>query len=480
MSQNNPSGGLDLFDEKASAVRGFPTAMRGYDKKTVDDYVRDVEQQLSVAKQRYREMHRELTAANLRNDDTDFTKLGAHTASLLKVAESQANDLVAKAQNDADGIVAEARERADRIRLEQEHASNQHLTTGIEELKRLRADLESQSKSELDAAKAEAAGLRESADKHRAMVLADAEQQAKGIVEAARAQAAHIVQAAKHEAAQLSDQTARDTAALKADTAAAAQEHRTAAEAHANELRNRTTSEVAALRSQANNDISGQRARAVDDLDALRAQTEAECTAQRAAAQDETDALRAQVAAEVDELRRRVAQEVAGLREQANGEAATIRAEVAKERETSLAALDAEQRGLRDQLGQMVGEARTQSDAMQETLAKASADLRARQQAAYADAERIKTDAITEAAAIIAQAKAEADQHRQDTEGLLVKRSECLRREQNLLKQRKEALVAQLNNLSSLANLTALEFPDDEGAGDSASSEARQASSDAQ
>ena len=80
-----------------------------------------------------------------------------------------------------------------------------------------------------------------------------------------------------------------------------------------------------------------------------------------------------------------------------------------------------------------------------------------------ADAERLKTDAITEAAAILAKAKSDADQLRQDTEGELLKRSEHLKREQNLLKQRKEALVAQLNNLSSLANLTALEFPDDEG-----------------
>ena len=34
MSQNTSSG-LDLFDEKASAVRGFTTVMRGYDKIAV-------------------------------------------------------------------------------------------------------------------------------------------------------------------------------------------------------------------------------------------------------------------------------------------------------------------------------------------------------------------------------------------------------------------------------------------------------------
>ena len=78
MSQNNSSG-LDLFDEKASAVRGFTTVMRGYDKKAVDDYIRDMEGQLSVAKQRFREVQRELTAVKLRNDDTDFTGLNVRS-----------------------------------------------------------------------------------------------------------------------------------------------------------------------------------------------------------------------------------------------------------------------------------------------------------------------------------------------------------------------------------------------------------------
>ena len=69
----------------------------------------------------------------------------------------------------------------------------------------------------------------------------------------------------------------------------------------------------------------------------------------------------------------------------------------------------------------------------------------------------------TVGAAIVAKAKSDADQHRQDTEGPLVKRAEQLTREQNLLRQRREALMAQLNNLSSLANRTALEFPDEDG-----------------
>ncbi len=90
MTHEPDQHGLDLFDQNASAVRGFPNAMLGYDKKAVDEYIRDLERQLSLAKHQMREVQRELTAANLRVDDTDFSKLGAHTANLLKVAEAQA------------------------------------------------------------------------------------------------------------------------------------------------------------------------------------------------------------------------------------------------------------------------------------------------------------------------------------------------------------------------------------------------------
>ena len=101
MTHEQDHHGLDLFDENASAVRGFPNAMLGYDKKAVDEYIRDLERQLSLAKHQMREVQRELTAANLRVDDTDFSKLGAHTANLLKVAEAQAGDLLQKARSRA-------------------------------------------------------------------------------------------------------------------------------------------------------------------------------------------------------------------------------------------------------------------------------------------------------------------------------------------------------------------------------------------
>ena len=63
-----------------------------------------------------REVQRELTAANLRVDDTDFSKLGAHTANLLKVAEAQSADMIEKAQNRAQSLLETAQAEAERTR----------------------------------------------------------------------------------------------------------------------------------------------------------------------------------------------------------------------------------------------------------------------------------------------------------------------------------------------------------------------------
>ena len=117
MSQQEPHG-LDLFDDNASAVRGFPNAMLGYDKKAVDDYIRDLERQVTLAKHQLREVQRELTAANLRVDDTDFSKLKTHTANLLKMAKAQAADLIEKAQSRAAALLEDAQAEAERTRNE--------------------------------------------------------------------------------------------------------------------------------------------------------------------------------------------------------------------------------------------------------------------------------------------------------------------------------------------------------------------------
>ncbi|MFD0867137.1 adhesin, partial [Tessaracoccus lubricantis] len=104
--------GLNLFDDRASAVGSFPNSMLGYDKHSVDSYVRELENRVAELKMQVREHARETRYVRDTVGDTDFTRLGAHAAGLLKAAEAQAGDLVDRAQHEAERIKTEARRTA--------------------------------------------------------------------------------------------------------------------------------------------------------------------------------------------------------------------------------------------------------------------------------------------------------------------------------------------------------------------------------
>lgn len=340
MTEQSDQHGLDLFNDNASALRGFPNAMLGYDKKAVDDYVREIEQHLMLARHQLREVKQELTAANLRVDDTDFSKLGSHTANLLRIAEAQAAELVQKASDRADALLQDAKATAEQLRSDASVRTEQARRDGLESLRVLREDLDRQTASELGTARKEAEGFLGAARQEKDQILANARREADSLVEQAKLEGRRLVQAAQQEAA--------DT------RAAAAAEQRSV-------------------------------------LDTL--------------------------ASEHEEHRKKLA----GL------------------------ASEAEQRA-----GQLRG-----------TLDQAAEELQQRRQNTYAEAEKIKQDAVLEAASILDKARAEADELAQETESKLLKRRETLKRESGRLRARKEALIAQLGSLSTLASVTAGEFPDD-------------------
>ena len=96
--------GLNLFDDRASAAGSFPHAMLGYDRPTVDNYVRDIEQQVSTLRQLTRHLRAEVAAAQREHGDSDFTRLGSHATQMLRAAEAQASDLISKAATEAERI----------------------------------------------------------------------------------------------------------------------------------------------------------------------------------------------------------------------------------------------------------------------------------------------------------------------------------------------------------------------------------------
>ena len=75
--------GLGLFDDTASAVGNFPSALRGYDRNAVDDYVRSLEGTLVNSRRRTSELEQELGSvsdqleqAQAAANDVDYTNLG--------------------------------------------------------------------------------------------------------------------------------------------------------------------------------------------------------------------------------------------------------------------------------------------------------------------------------------------------------------------------------------------------------------------
>lgn len=341
MTEEQNQRGLDLFDETASAVRGFPNAMLGYDKKAVDDYIQDMERQLAGAKHQLREVQRELTAANLRVDDTDFGRLGAHTANLLKVAEAQSADLVHQAKVRADRIVNDAQATADRVRLEAAAVSETARKEGVASLKGLRADLEAQTTSELDAARAEADSIRQEADAHRKSVMDDA------------------------------------------------------------------AAQVAAMRETAHAELEA-------------------------------------------------------LHQQAATDAAAARAEVERERAETLKAVADQHRERLEAVTALSEQHRAASAERVKALETAAEDLRSRQQAAHAEAENIKSAAHTEAGTIVSEARTQAEELLARTDAELQTRGEQLKNDIKTLRQRKQALLSQLAQLSTMATETANEFPEDD------------------
>ncbi|MDN6619710.1 MAG: DivIVA domain-containing protein, partial [Corynebacterium variabile] len=108
--------GLNLFDDSASAAGSFAHAMWGYDRTSVDNYVREIEQQVSTLKQLTRHLRHEVAKAEQEADKSDFARLGSHATGILTAAETQAKDLVAKAGNEAERIKEEGRRVAADLR----------------------------------------------------------------------------------------------------------------------------------------------------------------------------------------------------------------------------------------------------------------------------------------------------------------------------------------------------------------------------
>ena len=117
--------GLGLFDDAASAVGNFPSALRGYDRSAVDEYVRGLEastvagpapgRRARTSERRPRPTARGAVKQH-GTSDADYTNLGGRASEILRLAEEQARDVMDRATVDAERTKEEARREADATR----------------------------------------------------------------------------------------------------------------------------------------------------------------------------------------------------------------------------------------------------------------------------------------------------------------------------------------------------------------------------
>lgn len=136
--------GLNLFDDRASAAGSFPHAMLGYDRPTVDNYVRDIEQQVSTLRQLTRHLRAEVAAAQREHGDSDFTRLGSHATQMLRAAEAQASDLISKAATEAERIKEEGRRVAADLRAAAQTEADDIRVETLSNLRDMREQLDTE------------------------------------------------------------------------------------------------------------------------------------------------------------------------------------------------------------------------------------------------------------------------------------------------------------------------------------------------
>jgi cell division septum initiation protein DivIVA len=159
--------GLGLFDDTASAVGNFPTALRGYDRTAVDDYVRTLEESVVKSRrhsaqleQRVTVLQDELTSAGDRPDkDVDYANLGGRANDILRLAQEQARELVQNATVEAEKLKEQARREADGLRSSAARDGDAIKTGGAAQIDQLRAKLRDEVQAQVEKAKAEADSL---------------------------------------------------------------------------------------------------------------------------------------------------------------------------------------------------------------------------------------------------------------------------------------------------------------------------------
>ena len=140
--------GLGLFDDTASAVGNFPTALRGYDRTAVDDYVRTLEASVVQSRRRATQLEQQVSGSagpgggQQRQgpgvQDLDYSNLGGRANDILRLAQEQARELVENATIEAEKVKENARREADTLRSSAAREGDAIKSGGVAEIDQLR------------------------------------------------------------------------------------------------------------------------------------------------------------------------------------------------------------------------------------------------------------------------------------------------------------------------------------------------------
>ena len=223
--------GLNLFDDTASAAGSFTHSMWGYDRTSVDNYVREIEQQVSTLKQLTRHLRGQVSQAQAEATQTDFKRLGVHATEILTAAEAQAKDIVAMAGNEAERIKEEGRRVVADMRAAAQTESDDIRVAGLANQHELRDQAAKDSRTAVEQARLQARTIVEQAETHAEAIVTEArtkasviDQNARAqvsqIIEKARSEAAEITESARHDAAEITQKAREETAAVTAEARA--------------------------------------------------------------------------------------------------------------------------------------------------------------------------------------------------------------------------------------------------------------------
>ena len=212
--------GLNLFDDTASAAGSFTHSMWGYDRTSVDNYVREIEQQVSTLKQLTRHLRGQVSQAQAEATQTDFKRLGVHATEILTAAEAQAKDIVAMAGNEAERIKEEGRRVVADMRAAAQTESDDIRVAGLANQHELRDQAAKDSRTAVEQAETHAEAIVTEARTKASVIDQNARAQVSQIIEKARSEAAEITESARHEAAEITQKAREETAAVTAEARA--------------------------------------------------------------------------------------------------------------------------------------------------------------------------------------------------------------------------------------------------------------------